>query len=70
MNGLEKFDVIGKLTRLQRAMEQDDMMAVARVLGLTEELAEDMSVEEIFQSLAVRINDLVKKAQEILDEQK
>lgn len=65
LSGIEKLQKIEQVIKVGRALEQDKMMEVALLLGLTPELTKDMSIEDIFDALTVRMANLLK---EIRDE--
>ena len=57
---MTKLELLDKIINVNKAVESGELSAIAIALGITPEMSEDMTIQEILQSLTVRLSDLNK----------
>lgn len=59
MSRLQAIDIMFKYNT---AAERDDFIGMCLLTGLTEEMVESMSLEEVLQTMSVRLADIARLA--------
>lgn len=58
----KKTEALDQLLKFHKAFEQGSMTDMLKAVGITDEIAELMNIEDLGDALAVRIADLMKVA--------
>jgi hypothetical protein len=64
---MNKLKALSMLPKINKALEDNDYGQLALALGMTAEMINDMSIEEIMQAMTVRMADLNKTLEEGLN---
>ncbi len=63
---MNKIELLGKLAKVNAALESNDYGQLALALGLTKAMVEEMSLEDIFEAMTVRMADLNRELERVL----
>jgi hypothetical protein len=57
---MTKLELLDKVVAVNKAVESGELSAIAIALGITPEMSESMSLQDIMQAMTVRLADLNK----------
>ena len=57
---MTKLELLDKVVAVNKAVESGELSAIAIALGISPEMSEDMSLQDIMQAMTVRLSDLNK----------
>ena len=57
---MSKLELLDKVVAVNKAVESGELSAIAIALGITPEMSESMSLQDIMQAMTVRLADLNK----------
>jgi hypothetical protein len=60
-------DILSKISKVNQALNNNDYGQLALALGMTKEMVEEMSIDEIMQAMTVRMADLNKELEKRLN---
>lgn len=63
---MNKIELLSKVAKVNTALDKNDYGELALALGLTKKMVEEMSLEDIFQAMTVRLSDLNKELDKVL----
>lgn len=63
---MNKIELLGKLAKVNAALESNDYGQLALALGMTKAMVEEMSLEDIFEAMTVRMADLNRELEKVL----
>ena len=63
---MNKIELLGKLAKVNAALENNDYGQLALALGMTKAMVEEMSLEDIFEAMTVRMADLNRELERVL----
>ena len=63
---VNKIELLGKLAKVNAALENNDYGQLALALGMTKAMVEEMSLEDIFEAMTVRMADLNRELERVL----
>jgi hypothetical protein len=63
---MNKIELLGKLAKVNAALSSNDYGQLALALGLTKAMVEEMSLEDIFEAMTVRMADLNRELEKVL----
>lgn len=55
---MNKIELLGMLAKVNKALESNDYGQLALALGMSKAMVEEMTLEDIFGAMAVRMADL------------
>lgn len=59
---MKRIEALDAIMKFSRAYEEGSIQGMTEAVGLTEELMQHMSVEDIGDAIAVRLNDIMQTA--------
>jgi hypothetical protein len=59
---MSRLEALDRLFKYQDAMENGEFKLCCNLVGITDEMAEDMTHDEIMQAMAVRFSDMCRIA--------
>jgi hypothetical protein len=57
---MTKLELLDKIVNVNKAVESGELSSIALALGITPEMSESMSIQDIMQAMTVRLADLNK----------
>lgn len=57
---VSKLELLDKIVNVNKAVQSGELSAIALALGITPEMTETMSIQDIMQAMTVRLADLNK----------
>lgn len=64
---MNKIELLTKMAKVNSALNSNDYGQLALALGLTKAMVEEMSLEDIFEAMTVRMADLNKELEKVLN---
>lgn len=63
---MNKIELLGKMAKVNKALETNDYGQLALALGLTKAMVEEMDLQDIFDAMTVRMADLNAELEKVL----
>jgi hypothetical protein len=64
---MNKIELLGMLAKVNKALESNDYGQLALALGMSKAMVEEMSLEDIFGAMTVRMADLNRELERLLN---
>lgn len=64
---MNKIELLGTLAKVNKALESNDYGQLALALGMSKAMVEEMSLEDIFGAMTVRMADLNRELERLLE---
>jgi hypothetical protein len=64
---MNKIELLTKMAKVNSALSSNDYGQLALALGLTKAMVEEMSLEDIFEAMTVRMADLNRELEKVLN---
>lgn len=64
---MNKIELLGMLAKVNTALESNDYGQLALALGMSKAMVEEMTLEDIFGAMTVRMADLNRELERLLD---
>lgn len=64
---MNKIKLLGTLAKVNKALENNDYGQLALALGMSEAMVEEMTLEDIFAAMTVRMADLNRELEGLLN---
>jgi hypothetical protein len=65
---MNKIELLGMLAKVNKALESNDYGQLALALGMSKAMVEEMTLEDIFGAMTVRMADLNRELERLLDQ--
>ena len=63
---MNKIELLGMLAKVNKALESNDYGQLALALGMSKTMVEEMTLEDIFGAMTVRMADLNRELERLL----
>jgi len=63
---VNKIELLGMLAKVNKALESNDYGQLALALGMSKTMVEEMTLEDIFGAMTVRMADLNRELERLL----
>ena len=64
---MNKFQLLSTLSKVNKALETNDYGQLALALGMSKAMVEEMTIEDIFGAMTVRMADLNRELERLLN---
>jgi len=64
---MNKIELLGMLAKVNKALENNDYGQLALALGMSKAMVEEMTLEDIFGAMTVRMADLNRELERLLN---